>query len=418
MAAPLEAIWQPRGVSAEAVRDQLPLKRWLTRGVASIGAASFLSDAGHEITTAVLPSFITQTLHGSAGALGLIEGISDGLAGIAKIAGGAAANDERRRGALAAGGYVVTAAATGAIGAATTVWQAGALRAAAWTARGARGPARSALLASLAPPEYYGRAFGFERALDHAGAVVGPLAAAALVTTVGIRPTLYLAVVPGLFAAGAIIFAAREAAGHGEPVRRRVRLELGALREAGIVRALAPVTLFELGNCAVTLLILRASTLLHPGRSASSAAALAVLLYAGHNFVASAVAFPAGHAIDRRGPRWVFALGLVAFGLAYLGFSWSTEAWPLLLVFFALAGAGVGLAETAESALVARLLPDELRGSGFGLLGGVQSLGDFVSSAVVGLVWTLVSPTAAFLVAAAWMALSLGATALIRPARR
>jgi MFS family permease len=404
-------------VGADAA-SEAARRRWLTRGIGSIGAASFLSDAGHEITTAVLPSFVTHTLGASAGALGLIEGISDGLAGVAKIAGGAAANDPRRRGALAAGGYVLTAVATGAVGGATTVWQAGALRAAAWTARGARGPARSALLASLAPPEYYGRAFGFERAMDHAGAVVGPLLAAALVATVGIRPTLYLAVIPGLFAAAAIVFAAREAAGHVDPIRRRVGLELGALREAGIVRALAPVTLFELGNCAATLLILRATELLHGGRSASDAAAAAVLLYAGHNLVASTSALPAGHAIDRRGPAPIFSLGLVAFALAYLGFSWSTHSWPLLLVFFLLAGAGVGLAETAESALVARLLPDELRGSGFGLLGGVQSLGDFVSSAVVGLVWTIFSPTAAFLVAAAWMLLSLAATLLIRPARR
>ena len=237
-------------------------------------------------------------------------------------------------------------------------------------------------------------------------------------TTVGIRPTLYIAVVPGLFAAVAIVFAAREAAGRAEPVRRRMRLEVGALREAGIARALAPVTFFELGNCAVTLLILRASTLLHPGRTTSAAAAVAVLLYAGHNAVASASALPAGHVIDRRGPRAVFALGLVAFGLAYLGFAWSTHPWPFLLLFFVLAGAGVGLAETAESALVARLLPDALRGSGFGLLGAVQSLGDFVSSAAVGLVWTIVSPRAAFLVAAAWMLLSLLATGLIRPEQR
>jgi dipeptide/tripeptide permease len=75
----------------------------------------------------------------------------------------------------------------------------------------------------------------------------------------------------------------------------------------------------------------------------------------------------------------------------------------------------MGLSDTAESAMVARLLPDELRGSGFGLLGGVQSLGDFVSSAAVGLVWTVVSPTAAFVLAAAWMALSLAATAAIAP---
>jgi MFS family permease len=405
-------------LGVEAVPERVGERRgWLNRGVGGVGAASFFADAGYEITTSVLPSFITHTLGGSAGALGLIEGVSDGLAGIAKLAGGAAANDEKRRGKLAAGGYVVTAFATGAVGLATAVWQAAVLRAVAWTARGARGPARDALLASLAPEEAYGRAFGFERSLDHLGAVVGPLLGALLVATVGIRSTLLLAVIPGLFAAGAIIFAAREAAGRAAPIRRRVHLELAALRETGILRALAPVTLFELGNCAPTLLILRATGLLHPGRSISDAAAVAVLLYAGHNLVGSLLALPAGHGVDRRGARPIFAVGVLLFGLAYLGFALHTSSWALLLAFFVLAGAAMGLAETAESALVARLLPDALRGSGFGLLGAVQSLGDFVSSAAVGLVWTLASPTAAFLLAAAWMGLSLVATMVIRPSR-
>jgi MFS family permease len=369
------------------------------------------------MATAVLPSFITHTLGGSAGALGLIEGISDGLAGVAKLAGGSAANDETRRRNLAAGGYVITGIATAAIGVAAAVWQAAILRAAAWIARGARGPAKNALLASLAPPEAYGRAFGYERTMDHLGAVAGPLLAAGLVTSLGIRPTIYLSVVPGVLAAIAIVAAAREAAGRGEAIRRRVNLELGALREAGIVRALAPVTLFELGNCATTLLILRATGLLHPGRSISAAAAVAVLLFAAHNFVGSAVSYPAGHLVDRRGPRIVFGGGVLLFALAYVGFSTTVHAWPLLLLFFGLAGAGMGLTDTAESALVARLLPNELRGSGFGLLGGVQSLGDFVSSAAVGLAWTLGSPTAAFVLAAAWMALSVVATTVISPLR-
>jgi MFS family permease len=367
------------------------------------------------MATSVLPSFITHTLGGSAGALGLIEGVSDGLAGIAKLAGGSAANDETRRRKLAAGGYVVTGIATAAIGAATAVWQAGVLRAAAWVARGARGPAKNALLASLAPPEAYGRAFGYERTMDHLGAVVGPLLAAGLVATIGIRHTIYLSVIPGVLAALAIVVAAREAAGRGTGIRRRVRLEVGALREAGIVRALAPVTLFELGNCATTLLILRATDLLHPGRRIADAAALAVLLFAAHNLVGSALSYPAGHTVDRRGPRAVFAAGVVLFGLAYGGLALPAPGWPLLLLFFALAGAGMGLTDTAESALVARLLPDELRGSGFGFLGGVQSLGDFVSSAAVGLVWTVVSPSAAFILAAGWMVLSVAATWAVSP---
>jgi MFS family permease len=367
------------------------------------------------MVTAVLPSFITHTLGGSAGALGLIEGVSDGLAGAAKLAGGSAANDETRRQKIAAGGYVVTGLATAAIGAATAVWQAAILRAVAWIARGARGPAKNALLASLAPPEAYGRAFGYERTMDHAGAVAGPLLAAGFVATIGIRPTIYLSAIPGTLAALAIVVAAREAKGRGQAIRRRVHLELGALREAGMVRALAPVTLFELGNCATTLLILRATSLLHAGRSITNAAAVAVLLFAAHNLVGSAVSYPSGHIVDRRGPRLVFGAGVLLFGLAYLGFALHVRSWAVLLVFFALAGAGMGLTDTAESALVARLLPDELRGSGFGLLGGVQSLGDFVSSAAVGLVWTVVSPGAAFVVAAVWMALSVVATATVSP---
>lgn len=155
--------------------------QWLTRGVASVGLTSFFSDAGHEITTSVLPSFVTVTLRSSAGALGVIEGISDALTGVAKLFAGPIANGERLRLRMASGGYLVTAAATGAVGLAATVWQAGLLRATAWTARGVRSPARDAMLASLAPHDAYGRAFGLERAGDNLGAVAGPLLAAGLV---------------------------------------------------------------------------------------------------------------------------------------------------------------------------------------------------------------------------------------------
>jgi hypothetical protein len=105
--------------------------------VASIGAASFFSDAGHEIATAVLPSFLTGVLRGSAATLGLIEGLSDALLGLAKLVSGPLANQPTRRVRLARGGYLLTAVFTAGIGLATTVWQAGVLRAAAWVARGA-----------------------------------------------------------------------------------------------------------------------------------------------------------------------------------------------------------------------------------------------------------------------------------------
>lgn len=384
---------------------------WLTRGVGSVGLASFFSDSGHEITTSILPSFVTVTLRGSAGALGLIEGLSDALTGLAKLFAGPLANDSQRRGRMASGGYLVTAAATGAVGLAATVWQAGLLRAAAWLARGVRSPARDAMLASLAPREAYGRAFGLERAGDNLGAVVGPLLAAGLVAWLGIRPALYLAAVPGVFAAVAIITAAREARKRSDPVRRRAKLELSGLREAGLLRPMLPIAAFELGNMATTLLILRATTLLHGhGRSLAAATSLAVLIYAGHNLFGALVAYAGGHWIDRAGPRVAFAAGALVYLAAYTLFALASGGWVLLLVAFVLAGTGIGLAETAESALVARLLPDRLRGSGFGVLGGVQSLGDFASSAMVGLLWSAVSPAAGFVYAAAWMLIACVAT--------
>lgn len=383
--------------------------RWLTRGVGSVGAASFFSDAGHEIATSVLPTLVTVTLRSSAGVLGLIEGVADALAGVAKLVGGPLANDERRRLRMASGGYVVTALATGSIGLAATVWQVGVLRSVAWLARGVRSPARDALLASLAPPEAYGRAFGLERAGDNLGAVVGPLLAAGLVTWLGVRHTILLSAVPGLFAAVAIAFAAAEAMRHRTPgVQRRVRLELRGLHEAGVARPLLPVSAFELGNVATSLLVLRATTLLHHGgRSIAAATSLAVLLYAAHNLAAAFVAYGGGHWLDRAGPRVVFASGAATFAAGYAVFALPSHAWPVLAGAFVLAGIGKGLAETAESALFARLLPDHLRGSGFGLLGGVQSFGDFASSAVVGVLWSAVSPLAGFAYAAGWMVVSL-----------
>src|SRR4249919_1362548 len=130
--------------------------RWLTSGVRDIGLASFLSDSGHEIPTSLLPSFLTVTLGAPASALGLIEGIADGAAGFAKLAGGALADDPGRRRRVAVGGYAVTAVLSSAVGLATAAWQVGVLRTGAWAARGIRGPSRNAILADVVHPSAYG----------------------------------------------------------------------------------------------------------------------------------------------------------------------------------------------------------------------------------------------------------------------
>ena len=269
------------------------------------------------------------------------------------------------------------------------------------------------MLAGLAPPDAYGRAFGVERAGDNLGAVVGPLLASLLVATVGLRTSFFFALIPGTLAAVAISVAAARARPMATAVRvrARARLELAGLRRAGLFRPLLPVALFEVGNITTTLLILRGGQLLEQGgRSPTAAASVAIVLYAGHNLTAAIVALAGGAWVDRWGPRLLFAAGAAAYVLAYGGLAFPIHRWLLLAGCFCLAGAGIGLAEPAESTLVARLLPDRLRGSGFGLLGGLQSAGDFLSSAIVGLLYVSAAPAVGLAYAAAWMVLAVAAT--------
>jgi MFS family permease len=396
--------------------DPQPGTRWFTPGVASVGVASFGSDAGHELVTSLLPGFVTSTLHAGPAALGIIEGVSDALIGVSKLAGGALASDPRRRGRLVQGGYLVTGLATAAIGLTVALWQVAILRAVAWISRGIRSPARDTVLMSLVPRSAYGRASGVERAGDNLGALVGPLLASALVAAVGVRHAMLAAVFPGILAAIAISVAARQAraATTGPEATARLRLNLADLAAAGVPRALAPVAAFELGRLASTLLILRATGVLeHTGRSTTAAASLAILLYAWHNAAATAGALVGGHLTDRNGPRPVFAAGAVLYVLAYVLFAVGGDVWTLAAAF-GLAGAGVGAAQTAQSAVVARMLPDGLRGNGYGLLGVVQSVGALGASAVGGILWAASTAATAFAWAGGWMVLALIILALSR----
>ena len=393
-------------------------KGWLSPGVLGVGGASLFSDAGHEMVTSLLPSFVTGVLGGGPAALGAIDGVADAFIGLSKLAGGPLAADPKRRRWLASGGYLGTAVATAAIGLTTAVWQVGLLRGVAWISRGVRSPSRDMLLTDLAGKDSYGRAFGVERAGDNLGAVIGPLMAAGLVGLLGVRSTILLSFIPGVFAAIAITLAAREARRSLTSVegRRTFSLNLRALHGAGVVRILAPVACFEFGNLAATLLILRATEVLaHDlGWSPTLAASVAVLMYAGHNAVAAVASLVAGALSDRKNPRLVFALGAAAYLVAYGAFSVGGSL-VMLIGGFALAGVGIGLAETAESTVVATRLPTELRSNAFGLLGLTQSVGDIGATVVAGLLWAAFSAQVAFVYAAAWMAVSLVFSRLLRP---
>jgi MFS family permease len=175
-------------------------------------------------------------------------------------------------------------------------------------------------------------------------------------------------------------------------------------------RVLAGFAAFEVGNVAATLLILRATDLLAAGRGVEVATRLAIGLYVVYNVAATVTSFPAGSVSDRlgrRGPLLVTAFGVVAFLVAYLLFAVAGPVVVLLGVAFALAGVGIGCAETAEHAAVAVFAPSELRGSAFGLLATVQAVGNVAASAVAGLLYTVASPAVAFGYLAAWMLLAL-----------
>ncbi len=401
--------------TAVTTPGSLAAGEWMSPGVGGIGLASFLADVGHEVPTALLPSFVTSTLGAPAAALGLIEGISDGLAGAGRFVGGALADDPTRRRAVAVGGYTATAVLSSLIGITGNTVEVGVLRGASWAARGLRVPARNALLADVVPAGAYGRAYGFERTMDNLGAIGGPLLALGLVAVFSVRTAILLSVIPGLLAAAAIVFAIRQAKLPKIAERRKLRIQVRAVLHGQLGRLIGAFTAFEIGNLAATLLILRATDLLTPIHGTQAATAIALGLYIAYNLAATIASFPAGRLADRlgdRGPRLVVTGGVGAFLVAYLVFAFSPAAVGVLAVGFVLAGIGIAAAETAQTAAVAALAPDTVRGSAFGLLATVQAGGNVLASAIAGLLYTVMTPTIAFCYVAAWMLIALAGLAI------
>lgn len=390
---------------------------WLGRGVLAVGLASLFSDFSHEIATALLPGFLVTVLAAPPFALGLIEGVADGASSLFKIVGGIVADrphTSRRQ--LASAGYLVTALATGAL-ALVTVWpQALLARVGAWMAKGLRSPSKKALLVENVTPETYGRGFGFERAMDSLGAVLGPLTASALLVVFGrtmdraatYRLVFASALVPGVVAALCIAVLAVERRRDRAPDRAPQGRTEVPLR---FRRFLVAAGLFGMGNFAQTLLVLRATTILVPKMGAIAGAAAAVGLYTWSNAVNSGAAFPAGFLADRLAKPVVLGLGYGLFAILCLGFMlpWATSL-PALALLFTLAGLSAGIVDTVEDALAAELLAADRRGRGFGSLAAVNSVGDMVSSIAVGVLWTVAPPAWGFAYAAA---LSLGGCALL-----
>lgn len=371
--------------------------RWLTRGVLGIGLASLFSDWGHEAATSILPAFLAS-LGAPAFALGVIEGVSDGLSSFAKLAGGWIADRPAWRKPTGIIGYVATAISTFGYAFAQTWPAILVVRAIGWVGRGSRGPSRDTLLADSVAPGQEGRAFGFERAMDTLGAVLGPLSAAALLGILGARSVLRWTLVPGLTAAVVFAFLAPRARADGTHHASNFAASLGRLPKQ-FWHFLAGVFAHGVGDFAPTLLILRASQILSPRLGMGRAAAISVGLYTFHNFISAAASYPAGALGDRIGKRGLLAAGYLVATITYAGFILEPPTIPMLVILFGLAGIHQAVQQSLEKSLAAELLPAAARGSGFGVLATVNGIGDLISSVVVGALWSSVSPAAGFLYA-------------------
>ena len=379
-----------------------------------MGLTSFLGDAGYEMATALLPGFFA-VLGLPAAALGTIEGVADATSSFVKLGAGWLSDRLGHRKTIAVAGYFLSGTSKALFAFAYNWPLILAGRVIAWFGRGIRGPLRDAMLAESVPAQTRGKAFGFHRAGDTAGAIIGPLIGVALLSYLGphsvdpsrpFRIAFLLTLIPGL--ASAVTFAALVHETRKPGSRTSLWASVGTLpRPFG--RFLLGVGIFGAGDYSHTLMILAATQLLAPQRGVTRAAAIAGLLYVLHNVLYALTAYPIGALSDKRGRRGLLSVGYALGAIVALGFAaafWSKRADILFIAFlFMLAGAFVAIQDALEGAMTADLVPEiSKRGVAYGVTGSVNGVGDLISSAIVGIVWSIYSPILAFAYAAVMMA--------------
>jgi len=368
-------------------------KKWFNKNVWGMGLASLLSDASHEMATAILPMFLA-TIGASAAALGAIEGLADAASSFVKLWSGWYSDRIGKRKAIAVTGYVITGISKATF-ALATLWQHVLIgRVVGWMGRGLRGPVRDAMLADSVPPEAYGRAFGFHRAMDTAGAVLGPFLALIFIKYFSLRAIFMITLIPGLLSAAAIAFLVKDR--YRTPNHAMKFFKNVADTPRSFKLFLGGVFIFGMGDFAHTLLILRATQILTPAYGVAKAGSLAISLYVVHNILYALSAYPVGALSDKLGRRELLALGYLLSGVMCIGFILAPPGFGYLLILFVLGGIYIAVEDALEGSTAAELLPEEVRGTGYGMLATVNGIGDFVSSLVVGFLWSTVSPAAGF----------------------
>lgn len=370
----------------------------LTRPIWMLGWVSFFTDMASEMIYPLLPLFLTQVLGAGAMALGVIEGAAEAANSALKVLSGWLADRWRSPKKLVLAGYGIASTARPLIGIATAWPQVLAIRFSDRLGKGIRGAPRDAMLADFARADARGRVFSFHRAMDHAGAVTGPLLASLfLFFYPGNYRTLFLlTVIPGIIV---ILFILRvpDRTNPGDPRgtlenRAEPRGTVWNLGNA-FYKAMTVILLFSLGNASDAFLLLRLSDLGTPSFWIP-------LLWSGLHVVKVASSLVGGALSDKFGRRGLIALGWLWYAAIYAGFGLFDTRATVIAIFLAY-GLFFGLTEGNEKAWVADMAPAEARGTAFGIYNAALGIGTLAASLVFGWIWTHVSPHAAFLTGAA-----------------
>ena len=363
----------------------------LSKNVVSLGFVSFLTDISSEMIYPLLPVFLTTVLGVSYSFVGLIEGVAETTASIVKFFSGWFSDKLRKRKALVFFGYALSSFTRPLVAIASVGWHVLAIRFSDRVGKGIRTSPRDALVASSTAESDRGKAFGFHRAMDNAGAVLGPLLAFGLLA---IHPEHYkmvfwLASIPGLISLLVIAFFVKET-GFEKIVNHTKKISLSLKPfDARFKIYLLIIILFTLGNSSDAFLLLRAKSLNIP-------VTLLPILWVVLSAVKMLSSMPGGMLSDRIGRKKVIIAGWIIYALVYFGFAFASSAWHIWALF-AIYGFFYGLTEGAEKALVADLVPNELRGTAYGLFNFAIGIAALPASLLMGIIWQTFGVIYAFL---------------------
>jgi MFS family permease len=353
----------------------------LHRTVRSLGVVSLLTDASSEMIYPLLPAFLTGPLHAGPAFLGVVEGMAEAVAAVLKIASGRLSDRLSRRKPIVVAGYALSSLVRPLVALATLPVHVLAVRVTDRVGKGVRSAPRDALVALVTPPEDRGRAFGFQRAMDHAGATIGPLLASAILVfrPRDLRLVFALAAVPAVLAVATLVLAVHDERTAPAAAPGGAGPGPGGRLEPGLLRYLAVLVLFTLGNSSDAFLLLRA-------QEAGVALAAIPLVWALHHLVKASASTWGGSLSDRIGRRRAIAIGWTVYALAYAGFAATVS--PLgIVALFAFYGLFYAFSEGAERALVADLAGEATRGRAFGLFHATTGAALLPASLLTGVVW-------------------------------